>query len=335
MYYSLQILRGLAAWAVVAHHIVMAYFLHEPPNLLWHYLYKYGDLGVDIFFVLSGFIMAMTSVNYIRKGHLFLVNRLFRIVPNYWFYTAILAITVAIGLYDSGWTEHSLRLSFLFIPHEHPVFHANYPLLTVGWTLIYELFFYVVLSIALWLRIPKAPIVCATLLYTVAILYRDTPFLGQSSLYLIEFSMGIAIYYLSLQFKKRQMKAFALTITTSFFAFIYFVYLTPLSQSMMSAEMGLAMMIVCMGVIFESKIPTKNPVTSFLKKLGDYSYSTYLCHLIVIGVILSLKQHTAFNNDTIAVGGIIIVTYGVSLWSYAYIEKNTTLKRVQKIMGGR
>lgn len=87
-FHSLQILRGIAAWMVVYHHVMQFYFSFHADSAIGHFFAKYGNFGVDIFFVLSGFVMYFSARNKNQSGVEFLVNRAFRVMPVYWFYTA-------------------------------------------------------------------------------------------------------------------------------------------------------------------------------------------------------------------------------------------------------
>jgi len=144
---SLQHLRALAALAVCASHIATEFRLDGPLRpLLLH-----GALGVDLFFVLSGCVLWISTA---QLGTLpstaadFLRRRLIRIVPLYWI--ATLALAAGVILLPKQFRSLSLHpgtlaASLLFLPQSVP------PLLVVGWSLTFELFFYLVLAAGLLL----------------------------------------------------------------------------------------------------------------------------------------------------------------------------------------
>lgn len=140
---SIQYLRGLAATMVVMRHAFQELgFLGHPMGggfLL-------GSAGVDVFFVISGFIMVW-MVDTRPVGPLtFLWSRFTRVAPPYWIITGVVVVglVVAPGMFGSSKLEarHAL-LSFLFLPAAHPTMGDAVPLYQPGWSLNYEMIFYV------------------------------------------------------------------------------------------------------------------------------------------------------------------------------------------------
>ncbi|WP_230293026.1 acyltransferase [Croceicoccus sp. Ery5] len=144
---NIQALRALAALLVVIVHLelLLAPVGIEPRHIM------FGGGGVDLFFVISGFIMVYTTGQSWPSTGNFLLNRVIRIVPLYWLITlAVFAIALAAPSLLSS-TEP--RLDFLakslaFIPYVKAN-GAVEPILFLGWTLNYEMFFYLFLGIGL------------------------------------------------------------------------------------------------------------------------------------------------------------------------------------------
>lgn len=119
-------------------------------------LRDFGQCGVDIFFVISGFVMAyITYGKHHSPGAVrdFLKRRIVRIVPLYWFYTSILALLLFFvpQLFSRATFElHGLVLSYLFIPYVPTAANMS-PVLSVGWTLTYEMYFYVLVALGLFI----------------------------------------------------------------------------------------------------------------------------------------------------------------------------------------
>lgn len=141
---SLQVFRGLAALAVVVHHTSVSTdaFVETVPAG-WLRLFDLGALGVDFFFVLSGFIIMHAHMREAGKPAAikpYLVKRLARIFPAYWpIGLALLGLYAAMpGMSASGGREFSYLSSVLLLPADLP------PALSVAWSLVHELLFYAV-----------------------------------------------------------------------------------------------------------------------------------------------------------------------------------------------
>lgn len=141
---SIQHLRALAALGVVLYHACQ-----------WgHVRFEIGAAGVDLFFVISGFVIGGVITDPQMSPAAFLRRRLWRVAPTYWIVTlAVLAIALAWPwLLPEVFPEPGhLVLSLLFIPHVNPE-HLPFPMLPVGWSLTYEMIFYLIAAACLILR---------------------------------------------------------------------------------------------------------------------------------------------------------------------------------------
>lgn len=174
---GLQALRGLAALAVVVHHTLEE--LGAGPA----WLTRLGACGVDVFFVISGFIMFYTSAE-LRPGE-FMLRRFLRIAPVYWICTlAVVALSATGAFYKSQTiTAGDLIGSLLFVdPH---------PVLGVGWTLHFEMYFYLLFGLTIATGLFRwSVVVIPLLLGGIAILARGTPYADPI---VFEFAFGIAL----------------------------------------------------------------------------------------------------------------------------------------------
>lgn len=142
--HGLQVFRGMAAVAVVAHHAALSTdaFVATMPAA-WLRVFDLGAFGVDFFFVLSGFIIMhahMDEAGRPERMGAYLFKRLTRIFPAYWpIGLALVGLYAALPtLSASGDREFSYMSSLLLLPADRP------PALSVAWTLVHELMFYVV-----------------------------------------------------------------------------------------------------------------------------------------------------------------------------------------------
>jgi exopolysaccharide production protein ExoZ len=151
-FHFLQALRAIAAWLVVADHALVAVTRGEQSNPITSLAWALGDIGVYIFFVISGFIMVhicWDDFGLPGAAQNFMRRRIIRIVPLYWLATLGAVVFHKISGNDglpAGWPE--FLQSLLFIPY----YSENVgwaPILRQGWTLNYEMMFYAIFAVAL------------------------------------------------------------------------------------------------------------------------------------------------------------------------------------------
>lgn len=140
---SLQVFRGIAAIAVVLHHGALSTdaFVGAVPSLS-RYL-QIGYLGVDFFFVLSGFIICHAHADDPTEAgaaRAYIVKRLIRVFPGYLPIALVLMLAYPLlpGLSASGGREYSVASSLFLVPADAP------PVLSVAWTLVHEMVFYTI-----------------------------------------------------------------------------------------------------------------------------------------------------------------------------------------------
>jgi peptidoglycan/LPS O-acetylase OafA/YrhL len=189
---NIQALRALAALAIVFVHAT-----HEPGLSM---PFSYGDFGIHIFFVISGFIVCYIAD---RDPHQFELKRLIRVVPLYWTLTlfTFVAALVMPGLFHNTSPDPiTLLTSLFFIPHDRG--HGSIePMLFVGWTLNYEMYFYLLFAVALRISRRLAPLLAGCTIIVVmlatAIAAPASPaeqFYGNPIV--LEFVYGMAIFSL-------------------------------------------------------------------------------------------------------------------------------------------
>lgn len=149
---NLQVLRAVAA-GIVAHY-------HLQPMITASYGTAAGShigaFGVDIFFVISGFVMFISNHEMKAKAFPFIIGRFFRIIPLYWFSTFIMVGLYYLGFHPNGliyFQPYMLAQSMFFITTSFPDGRQDL-ILSLGWTLIYELFFYFIFAVTLRMRTP-------------------------------------------------------------------------------------------------------------------------------------------------------------------------------------
>lgn len=161
-------LRAVAALAVVIAHLPVP---QEGVASAIPYA-RYGAVGVDLFFVISGFVMVLTSGSLFDADgpRVFGARRVARIVPAYWIATFAQAATYyAIGL-GAVVTVEGMLTSLFFLPINHAT-----TMVGVGWSLNSEMFFYLLFACALPLGRSRAVLVLSLLMTAFAVLGRSVP----------------------------------------------------------------------------------------------------------------------------------------------------------------
>lgn len=321
---SIQILRGGAAWMVVFHHFFQIFFNHNTSNSIVNFLSYHFSIGVDIFFVISGFIMAyVVSTNTNLTFLSFIKNRLIRIVPNYWFYTfSFLFVGLFIKeLYVNNETVETILMSLFFISHPNPTLSLGYtPTLPVGWTLNFEMFFYFLVGLSLLFNFNNSRrlfFICVILIMFVTI-YKifKIDFYNQilAQVRLLEFVSGISLFLL----REKYYKLFHSNFLIIFGCLMLYSVFTIDKLSIL-IYVVISSFIVYMFLLFENMFSrNKNNFINILVFQGKISYSLYLSHSMVLLVLFNIFYEFVYSYTLLIISMIII--YFISVTSYKYIE---------------
>jgi exopolysaccharide production protein ExoZ len=275
--YGIQYLRALAALAVV--------FFHAGERS-GHAL-AIGAAGVDVFFVISGFIMWVIVARRPVSPGRFLAERLRRIVPVYWLATGAMVAGALLGLFPNlALTAQHLLASLFFVPLPSPSSGEIWPLLVQGWTLNYELFFYAVFAACLLLpaRMRLAAVAAIFLgLVTLGLtVTSDNPlFVTYTRPIILEFVAGMLIGRLWLTGRVRG-KGLGLALVTLSLASFAVIGLLRLPFDEWTCG-PLAAMLVYGTAALEREGGV--PRLRLPALLGDASYSIYLWHTFAISVV--------------------------------------------------
>ncbi|UFN46971.1 acyltransferase [Roseomonas sp. OT10] len=308
---GIQYLRAFAALAVVAYHA-----LAEAGGG-----FLVGAAGVDLFFVISGFIMYAVATRRSPSPGSFLWNRLVRVAPPYWAITVLLVFLSIVfpSLVPALKPDLGRLLSSLaFIPHADPQGNV-WPILVPGWTLNYEMFFYLVFAAAL--TFPRAYRLAVTTaamvgLVMLGLIVRPThpiPFTYTHPL-LLEFVAGIWIghFWTSRTLPGRRMGwlliamslgCFAALGATGFYSEAWRVVLWGVPSALL---LGGVVCLEAQGGI--ARLP-------LLHRIGDASYSLYLTHTLLVAAawkVLSFLPPVAFAGACMLLGSLVgIACYGL------------------------
>lgn len=315
---SLQYMRAVAALMVVIHHA------RNPHPWLFNPIDDYYSfaLGVDIFFVISGFVMYLAARNELPGE--FLRKRIIRVVPLYWLATfALLILNTRLNFSSISFDEatHIIK-SLFFIPH-YSFSRTNdiFPYLVPGWTLNYEMFFYLIFCIGLLLA--------RTLLLTsiVIVLLSITGFFIESqnaliTFYtaplLIEFLLGMWIAYAYVN--KLISNTLFIFLPIGFLG-LFTIPFVPDGDVRLTIKIISSAMIIIGAVAFG----TRSNYSKLLNLLGDASYSIYLTHAVIsldlaekIWRKLPLEGWTQFISWLLFT---VFISSIIGILTHLYVEK--------------
>lgn len=307
---QIQALRGIAAILVVASHI---------------HFFGRGAFGVDIFFCISGFIMMHVTR---RDTRLFLAKRLIRVVPLYWLLTLVLFCIVSVKpqLFNSAEASYEFLVkSLLFIPFDRNGYVE--PLLGPGWTLNYEMFFYLLFYISFRVSHEKRMLICTLLitwLVVMGAIYQpaDTLLRFYTSPMLFEFCFGMLAYHIYSRLEQvswsnveRCLAGISILVLG-----IWLLYSTIEGRQYYRCLIwGVPSLLVFVLTVLALR---DVPIWSGMRKFGDISYSLYLTHIfIVLGFDRLVSSLSEFNVLALTVaGGALLTCLAVAYFTWRLFE---------------
>jgi hypothetical protein len=311
MIQSLQVFRGFAAFAVVAHHAAISTgaFVGVVPTEIDSIL-GLGYLGVDFFFVLSGFIIMYTHMAdnpSVRNAKRYVSKRLARIFPPYLPLSIGLLVLYAAmpGFSDAGGRDYSLLSSLLLVPADLP------PALSVAWTLVHEIQFY---AVFLLFYLSRRFFLGFLFFWALAILLSNLTFTptGWSryplSLLNIEFMFGVLAAWVVKRSSSEISPSTCLAAGTAV-SLGALILMNPGSTPFLRLVLALGLTLLVVGFAFLERSRTL-AWPALLMILGNASYSIYLIH----NPLLSITQRLAGKLEF---GWLIALGFGVVMATLA------------------
>ncbi len=334
--HNIQILRGIAAMMVVFHHTIGQMGSRGGRDLGFEIII--GRAGVDLFFVISGFIMVYVTHDRDRTPIEYWRGRIIRIAPLYWFYTLTLALIALVAPSMLRSTDlqlvHFLK-SLFFIPSQHPIFETKlYPILVQGWTLNYEMYFYLIFGLLLAIKTPRQRIGMLSIILVglVAIGFLFPPkgsnlveplWQTYTSPLLLEFLFGalIGVAYIHWYHQVRQVSRVCIILGLGLFALGVW---QPDWTELRVIKWGLPSAFLVTGAL---GLETNQSGNGILMMLGNASYSTYLNHtftLGVIGIIWARFGNGSLLFDAGMFSFALAASAAIGILSYKLIERPMT-----------
>ena len=332
MLLNLHFLRAVAALAVVYFHTTSPAGLNLPVNI--------GAHGVDLFFVISGFIITYIGV---RAPERFLLRRLVRIVPFYWTATlgVFIAAVLAPAVFRSTRPDYvQLLCSLLFIPYRTGQGDL-FPTLILGWSLNYEMYFYLVFQAALLLVPKRAPLVCG--LAILAIAWALAPpgtepttvvqqFYGRRLV--LEFILGIGAYYVFMAAQRHAdawirrpgLRWLLVGLAAGAAVFLGIEEYNALFGLPRWLVAGLPAFVLVVSLLILDRIYGLSVKSRFVFLMGESSYILYLIHPYLVYGVLRVMLGKGRESLTLAgeigvIAGLLVACTLVAVLIHVLFER--------------
>ncbi|WP_337136962.1 acyltransferase [Morganella morganii] len=345
---SIQVIRGVAALFVVLFHYKSDINNIYAQENLGDLLFSFGWIGVDLFFLISGFII-YKSTEIKKPVKEFVIKRFFRVYPPYIF---CLFLFLFFYSYVNADLPSVLQLikSIMLVPLNHNDYGPfyGYSVLSVAWTLSYELAFYFIFAVSMYFshkyRFYISSIIIIILVTTFQVFYLSDLTLTNvkiststtsnhilSNLFFLanpiflEFIAGMlvakAYHYISNSFKNTKLSLIIVTLILSYaITLILSGHYTSHGFSLYGGALPSLLILICL-IRMESAHNIKMPKAFVF--LGAISYSLYLVHSIVPFIISDIGiEFPDASGFTILVFNLL-VSICLSVCIYTYIEKPT------------
>lgn len=326
-FWTIQALRFVAALAVVCVHAT--FYTHDRLSPGFP-MYTQGAHGVRLFFVISGFVMIMSSQRLMRqrKGwQAFAIKRICRIVPIYWLMTFIKLVIVLGASHLANHSDASdpwyVLKSFLFLPTTNLDGEIR-PLHAVGWTLNFEMFFYLLFTIALAIRVQPLRFIAPILIGLSLLSMWQTPQWPVALRFLcdpivLDFLAGMLIA----GWVRRGLAlppAVAWTLTVVGLAVVFAPVTWPdmpgIVASFIITLFSAATLVGAAAL--EPRIGTRIPQPVLY--MGSASYSLYLIHPIIGPAAPAILAKLGLHLPLLAISCTILIAMAAGALCYRFVE---------------
>ncbi|HHS9877578.1 TPA: acyltransferase family protein [Klebsiella aerogenes] len=322
---NIQLLRALAVMMVVLYHSSGTLNTYDFDFVDNTAIDRWGAYGVDVFFIISGYIMAMIDHKKHKTPWQFAKDRIKRIVPLYWILT--LAIVFLQLIIPNAFNTLTLSLnhvvsSMLFISG-----YANYeyPSLYVGWSLELEMLFYAIFSMCLFInkRNLRLAIICS-IIWIFSIYSVMKPIA-------IEFTLGMVLYYAVIIVRKKiivRWEVFPVSIVT----YVLIASTVSINYGSSSLSRFIFVGVASMALVFIAVVCVDLNNKNIFTYIGDASYSIYLVQVFTIPFALRIANHLLNINGWGAIILSTAFTVLVGACCYELVERKATLM-LKKLKG--
>ena len=314
-------------------------------------IFVFGQTGVDLFFVISGFVMIVAFHDRLGdRGQVagFLKGRFFRIYPTYWVYCAALAAVYLVkpGLINASANGNvDLATSFLLLPDD------SLPLLMVAWSLVHEVWFYLVFACILllpasWCARAFALWFLAVAAAAVLLPIPVNPYLRIAAHpFTLEFIMGAFAGMAYLQVKERSLSTSIISAAGLFVGMIGLAYsirtdvvdgsdvISSISLERAFAVGGSYALVLLAVALFERSQGWRMPKP--LTFIGDISYSLYLSHILTLSLFGRVWSTVGTSGNPLVAAIVFWIAASAAVIVVAYLSYRLVERPIMKHSGSR
>lgn len=329
---GIQVLRGIAALLVVFHHYIGT-SVERGFAITGLERAAIGNAGVDIFFMISGFIMEYTAGS--RACHpgdrgKFLMRRFARVLPLYWTLTLV-AYVIATFLpfvVNSTTSTKQLLYSMALLPDGAV---GSY-VLPLAWTLTFEFYFYLLFAACLalkpWQRVLALAVIFSPGLFLPESMSAQNPLLGIAlNPILYEFLAGVMLAQILRSGAVLHRYAGAALVVAGSMMLSLELNNNVTDSFMRLLLWGTPALLIVGGVALAHRAPTADkpdPLVRIGAWIGDRSYSLYLSHFFAISMFSKAYFHYLINFSLppwLSGLGLFLTCLVVAQICYVLIEK--------------
>jgi exopolysaccharide production protein ExoZ len=309
--FSVQYLRAVAALMVVAYHATRQ----------TAFKFEIGAAGVDVFFVISGFILwTIAAENPVSPGK-FLLRRVQRVAPLYWVLTLLVVSACALWpgiFFDARPTWPHTLLSLAFIQHMNPD-GGPFPVITAGWTLNYEAIFYLIFTAVLFApRRWRLALMTAALIALPAYGYfiRQESYIMGANMHFLQFAAGVWLAEARTRHMLPERRSAIILASLGLAGFGLLQAFQVHVHFWRPIVWGVPAFALVAGLIAAEADGGLKRI-AWLHVLGDASYSIYLAHFLFISLLAQFIRSGGWFFPPIAFAGGLLA----GLICYVVLER--------------
>lgn len=316
---SVQIMRGIASLLVVLLHISIKGSQYGNGALKG---FAIGGSGVDLFFIISGYIMCVSTVGRSLNFSQFMLLRIKRIIPLYWLVTTIALVVFLYNpkVVNTSGGETSIWASYALFPNGKKFLISN------GWTLSYEFLFYLLFASFIYKGTYKTMQVSAIILLLLVAIglcvdYYSPFFDFSTNILYLEFVFGMGCFYLLNQKNLRLTPGYGilLCLVGSVLLVLEAAVSIHGQEKWRGFYWGIPMLAIFIGLISLESLLQRNKslLKSMLLEIGNSSYSLYLVHPFVLsGTAMALRRLKMANNPYLFT--VLLLTLAIVIGHLVY-----------------